>query len=202
MGQSKPALEGKKIHQTPRIIIPTSAKTYLARDTRSNIPDEEKPYKKTKVGKAHLFNGKALLQDTKPIFLVESEFDALSIMEASDKVEAVALGSTQNQRILKDALDRVKHHKANANMPYDPLILIAMDNDYAGDMANHQIDQLLKGMHFVGHIVTYALVDNHKDVNEALVADKATVFVYNLIFSSGNLTVNFSKEKGLINEIS
>ncbi|WP_254262078.1 transposase, partial [Lactobacillus helveticus] len=27
-------------------------------------------------------------------------------------------------------------------------------------------------------------------------------FVYNLISSSGNLTVNFSKEKGLINEIS
>ncbi|MCT6888181.1 MAG: toprim domain-containing protein [Lactobacillus sp.] len=172
-GNPKPALEGKKIQQTPRIIIPTSAKTYLARDTRSNIPDEEKPYKKTKVGKAHLFNGKALLQDTKPIFLVEGEFDALSIMEASDKVEAVALGSTQNQRILKDALDRVKHYKANANMPYDPLILIAMDNDDAGDMANHQIDQLLKGMHFVGHIVTHALVDYHKDANEALVADKA-----------------------------
>lgn len=172
-GNPKPALEGKKIQQTPRIIIPTSAKTYLARDTRSNIPDEEKPYKKTKVGKAHLFNGKALLQDTKPIFLVEGEFDALSIMEASDKVEAVALGSTQNQRILKDALDKVKHHKANANMPYDPLILIAMDNDDAGDMANHQIDQLLKGMHFVGHIVTHALVDYHKDANEALVADKA-----------------------------
>lgn len=57
-------------------------------------------------------------------------------------------------------------------------------------------------MHFVGYIVTHALVDNHKDANEALVADKATVFVYNLIFSSGNLTVNFSKEKGLINEIS
>ncbi|MBW8038029.1 hypothetical protein E0700_07655 [Lactobacillus helveticus] len=123
-------------------------------------------------------------------------------MEASDKVEAVALGSTQNQRILKDALDRVKHHKANANMPYDPLILIAMDNDDAGDMANHQIAQLLKGMHFVGHIVTHALVDNHKDANEALVADKTTAFAYNLISSSGNLTVNFSKEKGLINEIS
>ena len=172
-GNPRPALEGKKIQQTPRIIIPTSAKTYLARDTRSNIPDEEKPYKKTKVGKAHLFNGKALLQDTKPIFLVEGEFDALSIMEASDKVEAVALGSIQNQRILKDALNRVKYHKANANMPYDPLILIAMDNDDAGDMANHQIDQLLKGMHFVGHIVTHALVDYHKDANEALVADKA-----------------------------
>ena len=98
------------------------------------------PQKYWHLRKAHLFNGKALLQDTKLIFLVEGEFDALSIMEASDKVEAVALGSTQNQSILKDALDRVKHHKANANMPYDPLILIAMDNDDAGDMANHQID--------------------------------------------------------------
>ena len=30
---------------------------------------------------------------------------------------------------------------------------------------------------------------------KTVVFDKATVFVYNLISSSGNLTVNFSKEK-------
>ncbi|GFO99195.1 hypothetical protein LHEH8_09510 [Lactobacillus helveticus] len=42
----------------------------------------------------------------------------------------------------------------------------------------------------------------HKLFDSVVVFDKATVFVYNLISSSGNLTVNFSKEKGLINEIS
>ena len=42
----------------------------------------------------------------------------------------------------------------------------------------------------------------HKRFDSFVVFDKATVFVYNLIFSFGNLIVNFSKEKGLINEIS
>ena len=42
----------------------------------------------------------------------------------------------------------------------------------------------------------------HKRFDSFVVFDKATVFVYNLIFSFGNLIVNFTKEKGLINEIS
>lgn len=171
-GNPKTALEGKKVKPTPRIIIPTSERTYLARDARLEIPDNEEPYKKQKVGESHLFNGKALLQDTKPIFLVEGEFDALSIMEASDKVEAVALGSTQNQKILKEALQKAINLKSNKNLPYSPLMLIAMDNDSAGDMANHQIARMLSNLHLEGHIVTNALVDNHKDANDALVADR------------------------------
>ena len=168
----KAALQGKKITPTPRVIIPTSENTYLARDARLEIPDNEEPYKKQKVGESHLFNGKALLQDEKPIFLVEGEFDALSIMEASDKVEAVGLGSTQDQRILKDALKKVIRFKTSKKIPYNPLILIAMDNDSAGDMANHQIARMLGNLHLEGHIVTNALIDNCKDANDALVADK------------------------------
>lgn len=168
----KAALQGKKITPTPRVIIPTSENTYLARDARLEILDNEEPYKKQKVGESHLFNGKALLQDEKPIFLVEGEFDALSIMEASDKVEAVGLGSTQDQRILKDALKKVIRFKTSKKIPYNPLILIAMDNDSAGDMANHQIARMLSNIHLTGHIVTNALIDGCKDVNDALVADK------------------------------
>lgn len=168
----KAALQGKKITPTPRVIIPTSENTYLARDARLEIPDNEEPYKKQKVGESHLFNGKALLQDEKPIFLVEGEFDALSIMEASDKVEAVGLGSTQDQRILKDALKKVIRFKTSKKIPYNPLILIAMDNDSAGDMANHQIARMLSNIHLTGYIVTNALIDGCKDANDALVADK------------------------------
>ncbi len=168
----KAVLQGKKITPTPRVIIPTSGNTYLARDARLEIPNNEEPYKKQKVGKSHLFNGKALLQDEKPIFLVEGEFDALSIMEASDKVEAVGLGSTQDQRILKDALKKVIRFKTSKKIPYNPLILIAMDNDSAGDMANHQIARMLSSINLTGHIVTNALVDSCKDANDALVADK------------------------------
>ena len=171
-GNPKTALEGKKVKPTPRIIIPTSERTYLARDARLEIPDAEQPYKKQKVGTVHLFNSRALLQDSKPIFLVEGEFDALSIMEVSDKVEAVALGSTQNQKILKEALQKVINLKSNKNLPYSPLMLIAMDNDSAGDMANHQIARMLSNLHLEGHIVTNALVEDHKDANDALVADR------------------------------
>lgn len=171
-GNPKTALEGKKVKPTPRIIIPTSERTYLARDARLEITDAEQPYKKQKVGTVHLFNSRALLQDSKPIFLVEGEFDALSIMEVSDKVEAVALGSTQNQKILKEALQKVINLKSNKNLPYSPLMLIAMDNDSAGDMANHQIARMLSNLHLEGHIVTNALVEDHKDANDALVADR------------------------------
>lgn len=168
-----PLLEGKgtEVPASPRLIIPTSSVSYIARDTRSNLDGEAKKYAKMKAGNVHLFNGKALLQDKKPIFLVEGEIDALSILEASDKVEAVGLGSVQNQDKLLDALKKIQSQKKGK---YQPTFLIAMDNDDAGEMANHQLEKKLKGMHFDGcHIVTASLVDNHKDANEALVADKA-----------------------------
>lgn len=170
----KAALQGKKITPTPRVIIPTSENTYLARDARLEIPDAEQPYKKQKVGTVHLFNGKALLQDTKPIFLVEGEFDALSIMEASDKVEAVALGSTTNQKKLIDTLKAIQRRYEAKNRLYDPQFLIAMDNDSAGELANHQLEKKLQGLGFDNcHIVTKSLLGSYKDANEALVKDRA-----------------------------
>lgn len=168
----KTALQGKKITPTPRIIIPTSENTYLARDARLEIPDNEEPYKKQKVGKVHLFNSDALFQDQKPIFLVEGEFDALSIMEASDKVEAVALGSTQDQGILKKTISQAFATKVKAGKTYDPTFFIAMDGDEAGDLANHQIKQILDQANYTSYIVTNSLLtDDSKDANDSLVKD-------------------------------
>lgn len=174
----KSVLQGKtNIPSSPRLIIPTSAVSYIARDTRSNVTGEAQNYVKEKAGNAHLFNGKALLQDKKPIFLVEGEIDALSILEASDKVEAVGLGSVQNQNKLIDALKKIQRQRKGN---YQPAFLIAMDNDDAGDMANHQLEKKLKGMHFDGcNIVTASLFGKYKDANEALVADKST-FIKNI----------------------
>lgn len=59
-----------KAPASPRLIIPTSPYSYLARDTRETIPEEQRAYSKSKVGSIQLFNKKALQTATKPIFIV------------------------------------------------------------------------------------------------------------------------------------
>ena len=80
---------------TPRLIIPITKYSYLARDTRQIIPPDQSDYKKSKVKGAErvswTYNSKALKTASKPIFIVEGELDALSLIEAGG--EAVALGS-------------------------------------------------------------------------------------------------------------
>lgn len=165
--------KGENTTPTPRLIIPTSQTSYIARDTRTNVTGKQKDFIKMKAGNAHLFNGRALFNDSKPIFLVEGEIDALSIMEASDKVEAVGLGSVNYQDKLIELLKKYRNQAIEKGINYDPTFLIAMDNDDAGDQANHQILNKLKGLQFDNcHIVTSSLVDNYKDANDALVADK------------------------------
>ena len=142
----KAALEGKKTIPTPRLIVPNSSNSYLARDVRPDAVGNTK----VKAGSVHLFNGKALLQDKKPIVLVEGEFDALSIMEVSNEVEAVALGSTSNQDKLMKALKRLR----DKNKDYDPIFFLAMDNDAAGELANHQLEKKLEHQQFTCYIIT------------------------------------------------
>lgn len=49
-----------KAPASPRLIIPTSPNSYLARDTREQIPEEQRAYSKSKVGSIQLFNKRAL----------------------------------------------------------------------------------------------------------------------------------------------
>ena len=82
------------------LFIPTGKSSYLARDTRENIPEKQKKFSKIKVGRSKIFNEQALLaasESDEPIFIVEGELDALSIIEVGGN--AVALGSTANKRI-------------------------------------------------------------------------------------------------------
>jgi len=127
-----------KAPTSPRLIIPTSPYSYLARDTRETIPEEQKPYSKSKVGSIHIFNAKALQTATKPIFIVEGELDALSIIEVGG--EAVALGSTTK---VKSLLELLKTKK-----PEQPLI-IALDNDEAGEKAYRELSEGLRGWTFL-----------------------------------------------------
>lgn len=140
---------------SPRLIIPTSKESYLARDTRERIPAEQKPYSKSKVGSIHIFNAKALQTATKPIFIVEGELDALSIIEVGG--EAVALGTTTK---VKSLLELLKTKK-----PEQPLIL-ALDNDEAGEKAYKELQEGLQELNIISYRLNPA--GEYKDANEAL----------------------------------
>ena len=140
---------------SPRLIIPTSKESYLARDTREQIPEEQKPYSKSKVGSIHIFNAKALQTARKPIFIVEGELDALSIIEVGG--EAVALGTTTKVKSLLELL--------KTNKPEQPLI-IALDNDEAGEKAYKELSEGLRGLSIPFYRLNPA--GEYKDANEAL----------------------------------
>lgn len=164
---------GKELTPTPRLIIPTGKSSYLARDTRETVSQGEEHYIKQKQGRAHLFNGEALLDDSKPIFLVEGEFDALSILEVTDDAQAVALGSTSNIDLFCRALQQVKSKNLRNHQPYDPVFLIALDNDDAGIRASKELEARLSSSELGFDNYTVNIAKDHKDANEALTSDRA-----------------------------
>ena len=154
----KVVAEGKNPPATPRLIIPTSSASYLARDTRAEIPENQTQYSKSKVGKVHIFNLEALEDAERPCFVVEGEIDALSIIEVGGN--ALALGSTSNADTLIRALEGRKLKQ--------PLI-IALDNDEPGEKAAKRLcDGLEKqGLTFYRRNPC----EGFKDANEALQKD-------------------------------
>jgi len=149
--------EGKN---TPAIwralIIPTDKSSYVAR----NIDPPKGPAKKNryrKKGASLLFNRKGLYKSDKPVFVVEGELDALSIIEAGG--QAVALGSTSNYTQLLRLAEKRK--------PEQPLIL-ALDADPEGRKAE---DELAEGLTAL-QVSFYRHSFTAKDANEALLLDR------------------------------
>ena len=95
---------------TPRLIIPTSRTSYLARDTRKTdeIPENQRNYTKSKVGNVHIFNEEAL-QSSGVVYVVEGELDALSVIDVGGN--AVGLGSVSNINTLFKVLDHSERAK-------------------------------------------------------------------------------------------
>ena len=145
---------------TPRLIIPTSKYSYLARDTRENenLTDKEKEYSKTKFGKMHIFNLTAL-DGNEPVYIVEGEIDALSIIDAG--AAAIGLGSTS---MVKSLIEYLKTHK-----PAAPLIL-SLDNDKRGAQAQGQLVKGLKEQKIP--FICFKVSGEYKDPNEYLMKDK------------------------------
>lgn len=153
-----------KAPTSPRLIIPTGKGSYLARDTRETIPEEQRAYSKSKVGSIQLFNKKALQTATKPIFIVEGELDALSIIEVGG--EAVALGTTTKSKALIELL--------KAQAPAQALI-IALDNDEAGQRASKELTEGLQGLNIPCY--SFNPCGQYKDANEALQRDREALTI-------------------------
>ena len=144
-----------KMKPKPVIIIPTSPSSYIARSVN---PNEPKQYRFMKVGNVRLFNREALGNEQKPVFVVEGEIDAFSVIEAGG--EAVALGSTSNIRLLLDA--------CKEKTPASPLI-ICLDNDEAGRKAAESLKTELDKLHIPCIIKPVPI---GKDPNDCLVSSR------------------------------
>lgn len=154
---------------SPRLIIPTSKSSYLARDTRpaDQIPEQAKNYTKSKVGKTHLFNAKAFRKnnDDSAIFVVEGEIDAMSIEDVGG--HAVGLGSMSNSNLL---LQAVKENKPTQTL------VIALDNEKDPVKAERVRKQAAKiaadlKQEGVKAVIISDLWGQYKDANEMLQGD-------------------------------
>ena len=143
---------------SPRLIIPLDKNGYLARDVRTEIPEEQQAYAKVKVGKMTLFNKEAI--KNKIFFVVEGEIDAMSVEEVGYK--AVGLGSVvMKQRLIEEIGILEKKPE---------IVILSLDEDAAGEEATKYLERELakEGIfHFRGKIS-----GRYKDANESLVADR------------------------------
>lgn len=135
------------------IIIPVNKNSFVFR----NINETDKKNRIRKKGASTIFNISALSSDI--VFIVEGEFDALSIEEVGGN--AIALGSTSNYRQLFSHLE---------NLEKKPFIVLSLDNDKDGKRTQKIIADYLrcKNISFVEQCVSGA----YKDANEALIHDK------------------------------
>lgn len=151
---------------SPRLIIPTSNTSYLARDTRDNLSLDQQNYSKQKVGKSCIFNVAALYQDQNFVFIVEGEIDALSVIEVG--FNACALGSTSNTNAL---INQLKDKATNNTL------ILALDCDQAGQKATDILSKKLQELKIDFYI--FNPYGAYKDANECLVKDK-DLFIKNL----------------------
>ncbi len=160
-----------------RFVIPTGEYSYNARATWE--ADKKERYLKPK-GRYELFNLKAMPLAEQPVFVVEGEFDALSIMEAGGI--AVALGSSSSLRFIEFL---------KTSRPKYPLIL-AMDNDEAGRVGEAKLSEELSKIQV--DFVEADISDGFKDANEALVGDRET-FIQNVQNAKNNVLVMLDEKR-------
>lgn len=148
---------------SPRLIIPTSNESYLARDIRPSeeFPQEERIYIKQKAGNAKILNIESIATAESPIFIVEGEFDLMSVEEFG--YTAIALGSTS---MIEHLVPELEERNIKVNQPF----VIALDNDETGQAAAEKLLKILQESDYEAYSVNIS--GEYKDANEALVNDK------------------------------
>lgn len=140
------------------LIIPTSPESYIARNIDTpKAPERKNRYRKK--GASLLFNSRALYAAGKPVFIVEGELDALSIIEAGG--QAVALGSTSNYKKLLERLGKDKPART---------LILALDADPEGRKAEDTLAEGLESLQ--ASFYRYNPYGAAKDANEALTLDR------------------------------
>ena len=150
--------------ESPRLIIPTSRYSYLARDVRQNLRESEKQYSKQKVGSSVIFNSASLKSEA--VFIVEGEFDAMSFYEIG--LPAVSLGSISNYKKLVDML--ITTPTSGKNFPPN-IFILAMDNDKGGRSATRTLRRIFNNFGLY-NVISKNLYGDFKDANDALIADR------------------------------
>lgn len=180
------------VEPSPRLIIPTSAHSYLARDTRPNLTGNAADYTKQKVGKVHFLNAEALWTAQEPVFIVEGEIDAMSVCDVG--AEAVALGSTSMVKRFLSLLEE--------RPPLQPLI-VALDNDAGENQAGQRAAlELKEGLEALGlPCYLFNIAGDLKDANDALQADRNAfaMRVFDVVTQVGNLEEQ--KKEAAIDEL-
>lgn len=152
------------------VVIPTGTGTnaYVLRNLDRNTQKDERY--KASPGKRHLFNAAALHDpDGKgPVFIVEGEIDALSIMDVTgNQAAAVGLGGVGEWGKLIEFLQE--------KPPLHPLI-IALDNDPAGKQGKRKLqdgDDKTPGLKNLSiPFIVADIYGDQKDANAALNKDR------------------------------
>lgn len=178
-----PKVTNPNVPETPRLIIPLSESCYFARDTREIVPGTQLSYMKQKVGGSDIFNKSELFKkSTDPIFIVEGEIDAMSIVEVGGK--AVALGSIGNINKLINLISDLK---------IDRTFILSLDQDEKGREAELKLAEQFrsKKIKFISCKLT---IDDVKDPNDMLVKNKG---VFNKMVENAINQTKSEKERYL-----
>lgn len=137
------------------LVIPVSRYSFTARNM-----DKTGDRYRTRGKKTALFNVKALKESDSPLFIVEGELDAISIIEAGGQAIAIR-GAPNNNNFISAVL---------ANKPKAPLILLP-DNDETGEKSTEERAELLE-KNKIPFVVRRLEVEGCKDANDVLRRDR------------------------------
>lgn len=147
------------------LVIPTSSESYICRNIDSEATHKNRYRKK---GADHLFHAEiAFYPSQKPIWIVEGQLDALSILQAGG--QAIALGSTANGTMFINYLELAGNNDDLRNSAKKNSYVIALDNDPVGKSAGKELEKmLLQAGYTCCHYNPYGIC---KDANEALITN-------------------------------